>query len=148
MDTVIIGDLLDRITNKIGRPCVHRFLPSPHHWPERSVTRTNSLSDEPAVPWNADKPRPVVILSSPETIQVSAPLPDYPPMIFRYNGKVHRVKKSDGPERIECEWWIHESPHRDYYCVENEEGQRYWIFRSGHYSTSMKDQWFIHGFFG
>jgi len=30
--------------------------------------------------------------------------------------------------------------------VEDEEGKRYWLFRSGHYSDK-KYQWFIHGFF-
>jgi len=68
-------------------------------------------------------------------------------MLFRYLGKLHKIKKADGPERIEQEWWLQEGPHRDYYTVEDEEGRRYWLFRSGHYSEDEKPRWFIHGFF-
>ncbi|MFI5136510.1 MAG: hypothetical protein ACHQIM_01700 [Sphingobacteriales bacterium] len=74
-------------------------------------------------------------------------VPDYPPMLFRYKGKTHQVKKADGPERIEREWWLEEGDHRDYYNVEDQDGQRYWLFRSGHYAGDEPYQWFIHGFF-
>ena len=83
----------------------------------------------------------------PEPIEVTAPIPDYPPMLFRYKGKLHKIIKADGPERIEQEWWLQEGQHRDYYCVEDEEGCRYWLFRSGHYDAEKTYQWFIHGFF-
>ena len=43
-------------------------------------------------------------------------------MLFRYKGKLHKIIKADGPERIEQEWWLQEGQHRDYYCVEDEEG--------------------------
>jgi protein ImuB len=78
---------------------------------------------------------------------VSAPIPDYPPMVFRYKGVVHEIKKADGPERIEREWWLEEGEHRDYYAVEDQEGRRYWLFRSGHYDVDNPHAWFIHGFF-
>jgi protein ImuB len=68
-------------------------------------------------------------------------------MLFIYKGKRHEIKKADGPERIEREWWLDTGEHRDYYYVEDAEGQRYWLFRSGHYSPERKDQWFLHGFF-
>ncbi len=86
------------------------------------------------------------LLPQPELIVVAAPIPDYPPMLFRYKGQVHNIKKADGPERIEQEWWIQEGLHRDYYCVEDEHGARFWIFRLGHYKKH-NPQWFIHGFF-
>jgi protein ImuB len=57
------------------------------------------------------------------------------------------VAKADGPERIEREWWLDQGEHRDYYQVEDEEGGRYWLFRSGHYGGEQKYKWFIHGFF-
>jgi protein ImuB len=92
-----------------------------------------------------DRPRPIQILPKPEHIKVTAPVPDYPPMNFRYKGKLHQIKKADGPERIEQEWWIQDGQHRDYYAVEDEEGCRYWLFRLGHYDEEY--EWFIHGFF-
>ncbi|MNL65998.1 hypothetical protein D3C87_1904000 [compost metagenome] len=73
-------------------------------------------------------------------------MPDYPPMLFRYQGKVHKIRKADGPERIEREWWLEGGLHRDYYCLEDESGARYWVFRLGHYDEK-KPEWFIHGFF-
>jgi len=88
----------------------------------------------------------VQLLSKPEPIEVAAPIPDYPPMHFQYKGKLHKIRKADGPERIEREWWLDGGEHRDYYYVEDEDGQRYWLFRSGHYAV-QQSQWFIHGFF-
>ncbi len=96
--------------------------------------------------WPTDKPRPLQLLPKPEPIEVTAPIPDYPPMLFRYKGKLHTVIKADGPERIEQEWWLQQGQHRDYYRVENGEGCRYWLFRLGHYDDETY-QWFIHGFF-
>ncbi|RYZ43649.1 MAG: DNA polymerase Y family protein, partial [Sphingobacteriales bacterium] len=64
-----------------------------------------------------------------------------------YKGRVHKIVRADGPERIEQEWWQHQSLHRDYYCVEDELGARYWLFRLGHYGAEDDPCWFIHGFF-
>jgi protein ImuB len=68
-------------------------------------------------------------------------------MMFRYKGRVHKIIKADGPERIEQEWWVATGRHRDYYAVEDEDGKRYWLFRSGHYDADKTFKWFIHGFF-
>ncbi|HYE53770.1 MAG TPA: DNA polymerase Y family protein [Chitinophagaceae bacterium] len=141
-----IAELLDRITGRIGENQVYRFVPDEHYWPERSF-KPAPLNEKPTTNWKADKPRPVQLLSKPQPILVTAPIPDYPPMSFRYQGKLHKVMKADGPERIEQEWWIQEGQHRDYYNVEDEEGNRYWLFRSGHYDAGKTYQWFIHGFF-
>jgi protein ImuB len=141
-----VAELLDRLAGKIGADKIRRFLPEEHYWPERSVKQTSSLEQQPATMWRADRPRPVKLITTPEVIEVTAPIPDYPPMNFRYKGKLHEIKKADGPERIEREWWLEGGEHRDYYTVEDHEGQRYWLFRSGHYSGTQS-QWFIHGFF-
>jgi protein ImuB len=97
--------------------------------------------------WCSDRPRPICLLSKPESIEVTALIPDSPPMLFIYKGKIHQIKKADGPERIEREWWLEKGEHRDYYMVEDDEGKRYWLFRLGHYSDNKSHQWFIHGFF-
>jgi len=145
-DQTEIAELLDRLTGRGGMDIVHRYLPDAHYWPERSIKMTASLAEKPQSHWRTDRPRPVSLLPKPELIQVSAPVPDYPPMLFRYRGQIHKIKKADGPERIEQEWWIQQGLHRDYYCVEDENGLRYWIFRLGHY-VEHNPQWFIHGFF-
>jgi len=147
LDDLAVAELLDRLACKVGANTIHRYLPDEHYWPERAIKSAISIQEKPAIAWPADKPRPVRLLAKPELIEVSAPVPDYPPMLFRYKGKVHMIKRSDGPERIEREWWLEQGDHRDYYNVEDEEGQRYWVFRSGHYTGERSDQWFIHGFF-
>ncbi|UPK67496.1 Y-family DNA polymerase [Chitinophaga filiformis] len=141
-----VAEFLDRVSGKLGEDCIRRYLPAEHYWPERSFEMATSLDEKPATTWRTDKPRPVQLLSKPEPIEVTAPIPDYPPMLFRYKGKLHEIKKADGPERIEREWWLDGGEHRDYYNVEDADGQRYWLFRSGHYSGDQS-QWFIHGFF-
>jgi protein ImuB len=146
LDDQNLAELLDRIAGKVGANTIHRYLPQEHYWPERSIKVTSSLKDRPSTPWRVTKPRPVQLLTKPQPIEVTAPIPDYPPMLFRYKGKVHKIKRADGPERIEREWWLDNGEHRDYYNVEDEDGCRYWLFRSGHYSGDQS-QWFIHGFF-
>jgi len=141
-----LSEFLDRIGSKFGNNIIHRYLPDEHHLPERSIKLVGSLKEKPAIPWRDDKPRPIQLLHEPQAIEVTAPIPDYPPMNFRYKGKLHKIKKADGPERVESEWWLKEELHRDYYTVEDEEGKRYWLFRLGHYGNK-NPSWFIHGFF-
>jgi protein ImuB len=147
LDDMGLSELLDRISGKIGTGNIHRYVPDEHYWPERSYKPASSINEPLQTTWKMDRPRPLQILSSPESIEVTAPIPDYPPMNFRYKGKLHKIIKADGPERIEQEWWLQQGQHRDYYAVEDEEGHRYWLFRSGHYDTTKSYQWFIHGFF-
>jgi protein ImuB len=147
LDNKRLSELMDRIAGKIGTNAIHRYLPDEHHWPERSFKKAKTLTDEPTTDWKQDRPRPLQLLSPPEHIEVTAPIPDYPPMLFRYKGKLHKIARADGPERIEQEWWIQQGEHRDYYAVEDEQGCRYWLFRSGHYDEKKKPAWFIHGFF-
>ena len=141
-----ISEFLDRLSCRIGADSIRRYLPAEHYWPERSVKAASSLDEAATSDWKVERPRPLQLLSKPEPVQVTAPIPDYPPMNFRYNGKLHTITKADGPERIEQEWWIEHGQHRDYYYVEDEEGCRYWLFRLGHY-TDKSYQWFLHGVF-
>ncbi len=142
-----VAELLDRITGKLGAGVIKRYLPDEHYWPERSFKEARTLQEKPSTTWRIDQPRPLMVLPEPQPVEVAAPIPDYPPMHFRYKGKLHKVTKADGPERIEREWWLDTGQHRDYYYVEDEEGQRYWLFRLGHYEGNKTHQWFIHGFF-
>ncbi|HTQ28364.1 MAG TPA: DNA polymerase Y family protein [Puia sp.] len=142
-----LSELLDRVAGKFGTSFIQRYLPAEHYWPERSFQPAPSLQEQVSVNWKNDKPRPLRVLPKPEPIEVTSPLPDYPPMFFRYRGTLHSVKKSNGPERIERPWWLDEGPHRDYFMVEDQDGFRFWLFRSGHYAGSNRNIWFIHGFF-
>lgn len=147
LDDTGLSELLDRIAGKMGAGKIHRYVPDEHYWPERSFKAALTINEPLQTIWKIDRPRPLQLLSKPAAIEVTAPIPDYPPMNFRYNGKLHKIMKADGPERIEQEWWLQQGQHRDYYAVEDEEGHRYWLFRLGHYDAAKSYQWFIHGFF-
>jgi protein ImuB len=147
LDNIDLCELLDRIGGKIGAANIQRYIPAAHYWPERSFDNASSINEILPATWKSGRPRPLQLFSRPEPIEVTAPIPDYPPMLFRYKGKLHKIIKADGPERIEAEWWLQDGQHRDYYCVEDEDGYRYWLFRAGHYDEAKSYQWFIHGFF-
>ncbi len=142
-----LAELLDRIEIKAGTGHIQRYMPDEHYWPERSFKPSASLTEPVQAKWVVSRPRPLYMLARPEAIEVTAPIPDYPPMSFRYKGLLHTITRADGPERIEQEWWLSEGQHRDYYAVEDEEGHRYWLFRSGHYDAARTYKWFMHGFF-
>lgn len=146
LEDVRLAELVDRLAGRVGANAIYRYLPDEHYWPERSFRKATSLVEKATTDWPANKLRPLQILPAPEPIEVTAPIPDYPPMLFIYKDKRHKIVRADGPERIEQEWWIQQGQHRDYYRVEDEEGCRYWIFRSGHYDDKISE-WFIHGFF-
>lgn len=137
--------LLDRVASKVGPQVIKRYLPGTHYWPERAMRESRSIEEKPDCDWRDDRPRPTELLAEPEGIEVMSLLPDHPPKFFIYQGVRHNIVKADGPERIEREWWLEEGEHRDYYQVEDQQGLRYWLFRSGHYSGQFN--WFIHGFF-
>ena len=153
-----LGELVDRLGNRLGERAVLRLVPRASWLPERSVAPAPPLmaantSSWPPLSWPADRPRPVRLLAPPEPIEAIAPVPDDPPAMFRWRGVQHRVRHADGPERIEAEWWRH--PHerhggvpRDYYRVEDTDGRRFWVFRQGLYQPGVPALWFLHGFFG
>ncbi len=144
-DDAKLSELLDRIADRVGQQHIKRYLPDEHYWPERSVRLARSADDSSNAQWPAGL-RPLHLLPKPVLIEVMVLLPDYPPKSFRYQGQLHKVIKADGPERIEQEWWLQQGHYRDYYCIEDEAGARYWIFRLGHYDNHQPE-WFVHGFF-
>ncbi|MNE52700.1 hypothetical protein D3C80_1473840 [compost metagenome] len=147
LDDQSVIRLLDRVAGRVGTEVIHRYLPATRYWPERAVLRAGSITEKPATNWRVEQPRPTELLKRPDPIEVMALIPDHPPKFFIYKGVRHQVIKADGPERIEREWWLDVGEHRDYYQVEDDQGGRYWLFRSGHYGGDQKYQWFIHGFF-
>jgi protein ImuB len=98
----------------------------------------------------------VRLLRRPEPIEATAPVPDDPPILFRWRGVLHRVRAARGPERIAAEWWRRAPDDtreaadfvRDYYSVEDSAGARYWVFRTGRHAGAAGSRWFLHGVFG
>ena len=147
-----IGELVDRLSNRLGADHVYRTQPVESDVPERSVQRVPALRPENRTTWPADLPRPVRLLDPPQPVEAMTLLPDHPPLAFTWRRVRHRVRHADGPERIAGEWWKRGGEMRsvrDYFRVEDEEGRRFWLFRRGDGSDPVTGdlRWFLHGFF-
>jgi protein ImuB len=149
-----VGDdaftLIDRLANRLGARQVGRLVPRESHLPERAQRFLSAFAPMADTAWQGGKIRPVRLLAHPEPIEAVAPVPDDPPLMFRWRRRLHRVRRAEGPERLLGEWW--RGPReaellRDYYRVEDEDGRRYWLFRAGLYRLGARSRWFLHGFY-
>ncbi|WP_237219614.1 DNA polymerase Y family protein [Sphingomonas arenae] len=165
-----LAPLVDTLANRIGADRLWRASPVESDVPERSVALAPPLdpgpkrlakakrddvrlldSRAPDHPWHPRWPRPVRLLRRPEMVHhVMAELPDQPPRRFTWRGKAYRVVRADGPERIAGEWWRRPAERqavRDYFQVEVESGQRFWLYRRGDGVRSETGDlsWFLHG---
>jgi protein ImuB len=155
---------VDELGNRLGERRLWRPAPAESHIPERAVRRQPPLATPRRergatreIAWEEDlsRERPVRLFRRPVPIDVIAPVPDDPPILFRWRGSTHRVRAADGPERISAEWWRRrersedgEDPVRDYYRVEDMDGARFWIFRAGLLGETPTPRWYLHGLFG
>ena len=110
------------------------------------------LSPDEDASWSAEWPRPARLLRHPEPIETVALLPDHPPETFTWRGVRRRVRRADGPERVFGEWWTRDAELiavRDYFQVEDEAGERFWIYRAGdgEDADTGSHRWFLHGIF-
>ncbi|HEY3919035.1 MAG TPA: DNA polymerase Y family protein [Stellaceae bacterium] len=152
-DSADLAALIDRLTNRLGPRALARPVVRESHIPERAVRFVPPLERGAAsATWDPARLRPIRLLPRPEPIEATAPVPDDPPLLFRWRQRAHRVRCSDGPERIAAEWWRArdqaETEPRDYYRVEDEAGGRFWLYRAGLYRPEAAPRWFLHGFFG
>lgn len=165
-----LATLIDAIVNRIGSGRLWRAIPVESDVPERSWGRIAPLGDvgarkakvkqgdvrqldvrAPDHPWHPRWRRPVRLLRHPERVDhVLAELPDQPPRRFTWRGQSYRVLRAEGPERITGEWWRSSAERhavRDYFWVEDEGGQRFWLFRRGDGVRSETGDlsWYLHG---
>ena len=150
---VDVTDLIDTLANRVGGQRLYRFAPVASDVPERCVARVAPTAPETGEGWPSHWPRPARLLPNPEPIETVALLPDHPPVTFTWRGVRRRVKRADGPERVFGEWWKREAELiavRDYFQVEDEAGERYWIYRAGdgEHEATGSHRWFLHGIFG
>lgn len=129
-----VSDLVDMLTNRLGEKRLYRIVPMASDVPERSMQRVEPNAPDTGQGWPIQWPRPTRLLSPPELIETVALLPDHPPVSFTWRGVRRRVRRADGPERVFGEWWKRDPELlavRDYFQVEDDAGERYWIFRAG-----------------
>jgi protein ImuB len=148
-----ISDLVDTLANRVGERAIYRVAPVASDVPERSVCRIPALSPDTGAAWPSHWPRPTRLFAHPERIEAIALLPDHPPVSFTWRGVRRRVKRADGPERVHAEWWKRDAELaaiRDYFRVEDQAGERYWIYRAGNGGDpgTGSHLWYLHGVFG
>jgi len=148
-----ISDLIDLLANRVGEQKLYRVVPVASDVPERSVRHIPALAPETGADWPGRWPRPPRLLARAEPIDTVALLPDHPPVSFVWRGVRRRVKRADGPERIFGEWWKCDpelAAVRDYFRIEDDAGERYWVFRAGDGEDPLtgSQRWFLHGIFG
>lgn len=147
--TADLAALIDRLVNRLGTQALARPAVQESHLPERAVRFLPAFDQSAATSaWNSGQQRPVRLLPRPEPIEAMAVVPDEPPLMFRWRHLLHRVRRADGPERIEAEWWREAAEPRDYYRVEDEDGRRFWLYRAGLFRSQVTPRWFLHGMFG
>ncbi len=146
-----IAPLIDQLAGRIEPDAPFRLSSQESDVPERAVRRVEALTKP--LGWPAWK-RPVRMLKRPELLShVVALLPDHPPRRFTWRGTAYRVVAGDGPERIHGEWWRNDKELwavRDYFRVETQGGERFWLFRRGDGVNEQTGDlsWYMHGMFG
>jgi protein ImuB len=165
-----VAMLLDRLAGRLGRGAVcepqavgdaqpeYAWIAAPPTRPRQPAARDGGRAPRDRVSRSGARgyavPRPVpasrrpiwmsprpVPLDGPEG-EVMAVAPDGPPARFRLGDVLHRIVQAYGPERIETAWWRGPTVRRDYYVVETDSGERFWLFRR------LRDgSWFLHGMF-
>ncbi|WP_235017115.1 DNA polymerase Y family protein [Tistlia consotensis] len=156
-----LAALVDRLETRLGAGSVTRPAPRESHLPERAARSlkpfARPLRKGVATGWPRGLPRPPRLLARPEPIEVIAALPDSPPRQFRWRRLLHRVVRAEGPERIAPEWWLRDPAAaaegaRDYFRVEDEDGRRFWLYRSGlpegPGGNPAGGRWYLQGLFG
>ncbi len=151
-----IAGLIDRLSTRFGRERVLRFVPQNTHDPDRAARLSPAVETGRAESWLPPEPgepplRPLQLFDPPQPITPSAAeIPDGPPASFAWRRVVHRVVRAEGPERIAPEWWRDSAGEdaRDYFRLEDAEGRRFWVFRTGEYGAERSaPRWYVHGLF-
>lgn len=146
-----VEELWDTLSNRYGEGRTYRAVEEPTDIPERAVKRVAPTSSVRGSARNAGYRRPLRLIR-PEAVQTLAALPDHPPRAFTWRGQRYSVVCADGPERVKGEWWKtagETGKVRDYYILEADTGQRFWVFRAGdgeHGGTGSLT-WYVHGKF-
>lgn len=151
-----IAPLIDVLANRIGARNVFQWAPVATHIPERAA-RTVAVGstlawqewEEAAGPMAQ---RPFRMFDRPEPVEVTAEVPDGPPIQFTWRRMQRIVTRASGPERIAPEWWRTDRRGlavRDYFVVEDREGRQYWLYREGGFGAEGEafPHWYVHGLF-
>jgi protein ImuB len=154
-----LAHLIDRLGARFGLRRVSRLVPQDTHIPEYAVAAVPAHAARQAVavaPPFAEQDtlgaaRPIRLFERPQPVEMTAEVPDGPPLQFNWRHVRHYVVKAEGPERIAMEWWRDDRGNRltrDYFRVESRGGTRMWLYREGLYGREApRPHWYLHGLF-
>jgi protein ImuB len=151
-----IDPLLDRLGNRLGFDRLVVLRARESHLPDaalRVVPAADAIGDTTGgAAWPVGRARPLRLLNRPERVETIAPVPDRaPPGAFLWRRVRRRLRAAEGPERIAPEWWRADPGWtggvRDYWRVEDEAGDRFWLFREDGGQRGAAPRWFLHGVF-
>ncbi len=147
-----LSALIDNLENRLGEKTIGVLQPVASHLPERAqnwqpVSEIHLKTKAPH--WPPMPERPIQLLKSPQPLfNFAQSTEDHAPTNIHCEGQDHHVKRAWGPERISANWWRQDPDWkqgaRDYYRVQVETGQHYWIFREIQHN---KNRWYLHGLF-
>ncbi|MBU1212880.1 MAG: DNA polymerase Y family protein [Alphaproteobacteria bacterium] len=165
--------LVDRLVSRLGQSRVRMLELCESHIPERAARfvparetvgrRGVRAGGMPAsVGELAKPPRPLLLLSPPEPIDVFEGGIRGRPGAFVWRRMHNRIASCEGPERIAPEWWRdigraggRQSRERDYFRVEVQGGARFWIFHELAVDEEAslgvaggRGRWLMHGLYG
>lgn len=143
-----LARLAERLSSRLGDAAVVRPRLLPEALPEQSYRweAWGSTSAAPAEAWRPPallaRQRPWRLWSAPQPLQALSLVPDGPPLRLCWQGQSRDVTQCWGPERIETDWWRARDLQRDYYRVETNCGEHWWVFRQ-----RDSGAWFLQGTF-
>ena len=142
-----LAQLIERLRARLGEGAAEQAQLVESHLPERAYACAEATANRNATGTAiVSAARPLCLLPMPvEIAVVVSPAEDREggrPILFTRQRESHRLIISVGPERISGIWWDGHYKTRDYFDVEDETGQRFWIFR-----VLETWKWYLHGIF-
>lgn len=149
--------LIERLRVRLGSGCVARARLIDSHVPEKRwrAETEDCPGDYPgdsSGDWAGDCPdagataaRPLCLLAAPIEVGVMvAPSHDRDgrPVLVRRGSVARRVVHAVGPERIAGPWWEGNDKTRDYFDIETDSADRWWMFR-----VNETGKWYLQGEF-
>ena len=128
--------LFSRLGDSLGSHALFSPTLEATHRPEGAWS-TSSAATTPTPP---SLERPTLLLALPRAISVETEK-DRPVQIL-LEGRLYRIQRSRGPERVCGEWWRSEDFNRDYWSLQISQGRRLWVFLD-----RKTQEWWLHGWF-
>ena len=128
--------LFSRLGDSLGTQALFSPRLEETHRPENAWSASTASTASAPPPLE----RPTLLLPQPRAISVDEG--SERPIQILLEGRLYRVQRSQGPERVCGEWWRSEDFDRDYWVIQISQGRRVWVFLD-----RKTEEWWLHGWF-